>query len=60
MYEVLVSCYSPMLPFQLSSKIPLWFQLYALFWYSDDLHSFFILLPISTFYELQYYDWRFN
>jgi hypothetical protein len=56
MYEFLLSRYSPMLPFQLFSKIPLWLQLYALFWYAYDLHSFFILLPISTFYELQCYD----
>ena len=48
-YEVLVSCYSPILLFQLSSKIPPWFQLYALFCYSDDLHSFFILSQLVHF-----------
>jgi hypothetical protein len=60
MSEVLVSSYSPMLPFKLSSKIPPWFQLHALLWYSDDLQSFSIPPPISVFYEFQYYDWRFN
>jgi hypothetical protein len=59
MFEVLVSSYSPMLPFKLSSKIPLWLQLHALLWYSDNFQSFSIP-PISVFYELQYYDWRFN